>query len=273
MVCICFLSCLCLLNSLFGIAELKPKRAIVIGASSGMGRELAKLLVTDGYIVGLTARRLELLQQLQKELHSPSYVLQIDASRPEEAVKKLKELILKMGGLDLLIITITGAKDTDDADRDWLADKSIFDVDILGFFALARTGINFFEQQGYGHLVGFTSIDCLRGVASCPVYSAAKAFCSRYLEAERNRCIQKKLSITITDIMPGWVNSQDLNMQDYNQKHPRAYWVDSLSDAAHEIFAAIKNKMPLAYSSKRWQSVADMIKVMPDDLYNALGGL
>ena len=47
----------------------------------------------------------------------------------------------------------------------------------------------------------------------------------------------------------------------------------SLADASQEIFWAIKNKMPLAYSAKRWQAVVNMINIMPDDLYNALGGL
>ena len=116
-------------------------------------------------------------------------------------------MIYEMGGLDLLVITITGCFDADATSREWIADKPTLDVDVLGFFVLARTGLNFFEQQGHGHLVGFSSIDGLRGIAASPTYSAAKAFCSRYLEAERNRYIQKNIDITITDIMPGWVNS------------------------------------------------------------------
>lgn len=270
---LCFLGCLCMFDALLSAPDFKSKKAIIIGASVGMGKELARLLISDGYTVGLAARRLELLQQFQREFEVPTYAKYIDASKPQEAVKQLNELIQEMGGLDLLIITITGAKDADWTSRDWMADKSILDVDVVGFFALARTGINFFEKQGYGHLVGFSSIDGLRGEASCPAYSAAKAFCSRYLEAERNRCIQKNIPITITDIMPGWVNSHELNIQEYKQTHPKAYWIDLLTDAVHEILTAIKNKESLAYSAKRWKSVADMIKIMPEDLYNALGGL
>lgn len=250
----------------------QPK-AIIIGASAGMGRELAKLLAADGYIVGLTARRFELLQKIQSEIPTLTYIKKMNVSKPEESVAQLTEMIQEMGGLDLLVIAVTGWADGDFTSREWMADKSIIDVDILGFFALARTGLNFFEQQGSGHLVGFSSLDGLRGIAASPTYSAAKAFCSRYLEAERNRCIQKNIPITITDIMPGWVNSLELNQQEFKEKNPKAYWVDSLADASREIFWAIKNKVALAYSAPRWQAVVDVIKTMPDDLYNALGGL
>lgn len=265
--------CLSILTSSLSAPDFVPKKAIIIGASSGMGRELAKILATEGYIVGLAARRLELLQKLQQEIPTQSYIKQIDAYQPEKAVKDLENLITQMQGVDLLIISITGARDIDTTDRNWKSDKPLLDVDVVGFFALARTGLNFFEKQGNGHLVGFSSIDGLRGIASCPAYSAAKAFCSRYLEAERNRCIQNNIPITITDVMPGWVNSQELSTELLKSKNPKAYWIDSLSEATKEIFAAIKNKASIAYSSKRWQEVVDMIKIMPDALYNALGGI
>lgn len=248
-----------------------PKRAIVIGASSGMGREIAKLLAKDGYVVGLAARRISLLQEIQQNIPTLSYVKQMDVSKPYEAVQKLEELVQEMGGLDLLIISSTGFHETDINNRDWTADKTIFDVDIIGFYALARTGLNFFEEQGYGHLVGFTSMDGLRGIAKFSAYSAAKSFCSRYMEAERNYFIQKNIPVAITDIVPGWINSAE--DPDFHKNHPEAYWFESLEDATQDIFQAIKHKEPVAYITKRWQQVADMIKVMPDELYNALGGL
>jgi len=248
-----------------------PKRAIIIGASVGMGREISKKLAAEGYIVGLASRRIILLKKIQRQIATLTYVKQIDAAKPNEAVKKLHELIAEMGGLDLLIISTTGSHEVDHTNKDWTAAKAIFDTDIIGFYALARTGLNFFEQQGYGHLVGFSSIDGLRGIAKTPTYSAAKAFCSRYMESERNYYIQNKIPITITDIIPGWINSyQEPN---YKEKHPEAYWVETLEDATQDIFQAIKNKVSVAYITKRWEKVAQMIKIMPDDLYNALGGL
>lgn len=143
----------------------------------------------------------------------------------------------------------------------------VLEVDVTGFFALARTGLNFFEKQGYGHLVGFSSVDGLRGVAGVPAYSASKAFCSRYLEAERNKFTQKNIPIFVTDICPGWVNSRG----DFDpSKLPNSYWVETLEDATREIFDAIKNKVSVGYITKRWQKVAELLPLIPDDLYNAL---
>lgn len=243
------------------------KKAIVIGASSGMGKEVAKMLAADGYIVGIAARRIELLEQIQKDIPTQTYVKQIDASKPHEATQKLNDMIKQIGGLDLLVISITGFWDCDFESNDWSKSLPVLEVDVTGFFALARTGLNYFEQQGYGHLVGFSSIDGLRGIASVPAYSASKAFCSRYLEAERNRYAQKNIPIVVTDIIPGWVNSNQNS--DYS-KVPQAYWVETLEDASKEIFEAIKNKVSVAYITKRWEKVAKLISKIPDDLYNAL---
>lgn len=243
------------------------KRAVIIGASVGMGKELAKMLAADGYIIGITSRRVELLQELQQEISSPTYIAQMDVSQPDEATEILNRLIEEMGGLDLLIIAATGFWDCDFEDNDWKKSLAVLTVDVVGFFALARTALNYFEEQGYGHLVGFSSIDGLHGVASCQAYSASKAFCSRYLEAERNKFIQKNVPIYVTELCPGWINSRgNLNFDELSH----AYWVESLDDAMKDIYDAIKNKEEVAYITRRWQKVAELLKNIPSDLYNAL---
>ena len=65
-------------------------KAIVVGASSGIGRELARVLARNGYGVGLTARRLGLLQELAAELPSPAWVRQMDVSDTESAMKGIE---------------------------------------------------------------------------------------------------------------------------------------------------------------------------------------
>ncbi len=65
------------------------KNAIIIGASSGIGKELAKVLSNNGYNVGIAARRKELLEDLKKELKTNTFIKQIDVSEFEEAKKCL----------------------------------------------------------------------------------------------------------------------------------------------------------------------------------------
>lgn len=247
--------------------DIAPKRAIIIGASVGMGRELAKMLAADGYIVGITSRRIELLHELQHQIPTQTYSAQMDVSQPEQATEILQNMITQMGGLDLLVIAATGFWDCDFDEADWQKSLPVLTVDVVGFFALARTALNFFEEQGHGHLVGFSSIDGLKGIASHQAYSAAKAFCSRYLEAERNKFMQKNMPIYVTELCPGWINSRgNLDFADT----PHAYWVESLDDAMRDIMNAIKNKEEVAYITRRWQKVATLLNNIPSDLYNAL---
>ena len=244
-----------------------PKRAIIIGASVGMGKELARLLAAEGYIVGITARRIELLQEIQHNIPSKTYSAYMDVSQPEQAIEILDNLIEEMGGLDLILFAATGFWDCDFENNDWKKSLPVLTVDVIGFFALARTALNFFETQGYGHLVGFSSIDGIRGIAAHPAYSASKAFCSRYLEAERNKYMQKNIPIHITELCPGWINSK--GDTDYTQL-PQAYWVESLEDACKDIMDAIRNKEQVAYITRRWEKVAQLLQHIPIDLYNAL---
>ena len=82
---------------------MEQKKAIIMGASSGIGKELAKILSREGYIVGLAARRTDLLGGLQKELPNKSLIKQIDISKLEDAEMKFKEMISEMGGVDLVV--------------------------------------------------------------------------------------------------------------------------------------------------------------------------
>ncbi len=79
-----------------------------------------------------------------------------------------------------MVIAPTGFYDCDFTHADWRKQMPVLEVDVVGFFALARTAFNFFEKQGHGHLVGFSSMDGVCGVANTPAYSSAKGFWSRY---------------------------------------------------------------------------------------------
>ncbi len=92
---------------------------------------------------------------------------------------KLEKLIAKMGGLDLIVISITSFADTQGHSA-LEADKACLNVELVGFWKMARVALEFFKNQKTGHLVGISSIDALRENPTCPIYSASKAFVSRY---------------------------------------------------------------------------------------------
>jgi short-subunit dehydrogenase len=80
------------------------KKAIIIGASSGIGNELAKVFVQNGYKVGITGRRKSKLEELQQN-NPEKYVISSFDCTLENNAKKLNVLAEKMGGLDLLILS------------------------------------------------------------------------------------------------------------------------------------------------------------------------
>ena len=245
------------------------KKAIVVGASSGMGRQVAKLIANDGYEVGLVARRLPFLKSLQKEIPTKTYIKQIDVSEHETAMTLISELIEEMGGLDLIVITVSSFMDImDDSeealDLNWKSNKKTIDVDLAGFLAIATVAIAIFEKQKSGHLVGFSSIDGLRGNPLCPVYCGAKAFISTYMEGIRNKMLRNKIPVTVTEIIPGWVDNEKYKPSE----SPDTYWVESTKKAAQEIYNAIKSKKKKAYISARWRLIAWSLALAPDWLYN-----
>lgn len=240
------------------------KKAIVIGATSGMGRQVAKLLAQKGCIVGLVGRRKNLLENLQKEIPTKTFIKQIDITK-ENSTKQLDELIEEVGGLDTILISVScyleiGSKETNETR------KKIIDTDLLGFWKIANFAVGYFENQKHGHLVGISSIDGLRGFAYSPEYSASKAFISTYLEAIRNRFIQKNIPIYSTDIIPGFIEVENTN----HYKNPNAYWVETKEEAAKEIVDAIIAKKKKAYITSRWRIIAWILAILPDCIFNRI---
>jgi short-subunit dehydrogenase len=80
------------------------KKAIVIGASSGIGRALARVLADHGYSVGLVARRAELLAEVASQLPTPSFIKTIDVAKADQARRELRELIDEMSDVELFVL-------------------------------------------------------------------------------------------------------------------------------------------------------------------------
>ena len=137
-------------------------KAIVIGASSGIGHALCKILSQNGYELGLVARRQNLLFNLQKELPNFSIVKQADVTKTASAIQSINELITEMGDIDLFIVN-SGVVFKHEK-FSWNTEETTIDVNVMGFAAMAFLAMNYFSQRGKGHLVGISSITaCFKG--------------------------------------------------------------------------------------------------------------
>jgi len=230
------------------------KKTIVIGATSGIGRGIAKLLADDGCKVGITGRRTELLEELKAEKPVSYIIKTFDICDTKTTIEKLQELIDELGGLDLLVIS---------SGTGYLNEPLAFDLEeltintnVLGFTNIVDWVFKYFVKQKSGHLAAITSIAGLRGSRYAPAYSSSKSYQIKYLEAMRQKANHLKLPIYITDIRPGFV---DTAMAQSNL----IFWVASVKKASKQIFGAIKRKRKIVYVTKRWRLLAIVFKLIP----------
>lgn len=237
------------------------KKAIVIGAISGIGKGLSKLLLANGYNVGITGRRTNLLLELKKESPDRYIVKPMDVTDINNLVEKLQELLTELGGLDLLVIS-AGAGDLNER-LDFTIEKVAIDTNVSGFTFIADWAFKYFENQRYGHLVAISSIAGLRGSRQAPAYNATKAFQINYLEGLRRKAKKSEHAIVVTDIRPGFVDTA-------MAKGDGQFWVSTVDKATKQIFGAIINKKKIAYITKRWEVIAILVRNLPRFLYDRM---
>ena len=238
------------------LPSVSHKKAIIIGATSGVGKALATVLSANGYELGLVGRRVLLLQELKSKLPNLSIIKQLDVSKVDDAMQRLKDLIAELHGVDLIIIN--AGVGYNDAAFDWNTQKQMIDVNVAGFAGMANVALEHFMQQRHGHLVGISSIAAYRAGPYGFTYSATKAFVSRLLEGIRNTVYAKNLPICVTTIEPGFIDT------DMIKDIPQKIWVATPAVAAQQIYEAIEAKREHAYVTKRWRLVAWFLKFAPD---------
>jgi short-subunit dehydrogenase len=237
------------------------KKAIVIGATSGIGKSIAEILIQDNYVVGVTGRRTELLQSLKEKNPKQISYSQMDVQELFSIETICNELVHQLGGLDLLIIS-AGIGD-ENKSLDFSIENNVIKTNIQGFTCVANWGMNYFKKQGHGHLVNISSIAGLMGNGEAPSYNATKAFQINYLEGIRLNADKSGAEIIVTDVRPGYV---DTDMA----KGDGMFWVATVEKAAKQIFTAIKRKKKVVYITKRWRIIGTILKIMPYSLLRKL---
>ncbi len=143
------------------------KRAIVIGASSGIGLEVAKLLIKQGWTVGVAARRVELLQEI-----GAAACERIDVTE-NEATEALQRLIGKIGGMDLFLYASGIGKQNRELKED--IELATMQTNGVGFTRMIGESYRYFASQGWGHITAIPSVAGTQGLGPAPSYSTAKA--------------------------------------------------------------------------------------------------
>lgn len=229
--------------------------AIVFGATSGIGKQLAYFLVADGYKVAITGRRLQLLNTIKATSPNKYFVWENDVQDIENTETVFKQIVEEFENINL-VIHCSGVG-YENQELDWKKEQDTINTNVLGATRIYDLAFNLFKTQDFGHLVSVSSIASLRGNRHSPAYFASKAFQVNYLESLYFKSKEiKGGKVYITDVRPGFVDTRMALGEDI-------FWMASLDKASKQIYSAIKRKKRRAYISKRWIMIAWVLKIVP----------
>lgn len=183
------------------------KKIIIMGATSGIGLEVARLFHQQGHIIAIAGRRMDNLQRISTELANCPYA-QIDVT-DTQAPTRLQELIEDLGGMDIYLHVSGIGKQNRQLDTD--VELATVETNALGFTRLVNHAWHYFRTQDSGHIAAVSSIAGTKGLGAAPSYSATKRYCNTYLEALAQLASMQGLNIHFTDIRPGFVNTELLS--------------------------------------------------------------
>ena len=237
------------------------KKAIIVGASSGIGLEVAKLLLADGWNLGVAARREVPLQDLKAVASERVEIMTIDVTKPD-AGEQLLALIGQLGGMDLYFHASGIGKQNHTLEED--VELNTMETNAVGFTRMIGTAYRYFAQQGKGHIAAITSIAGTKGLGPAPAYSATKALQATYLQAMEQQARQRGLDIRFTDIRPGFVDTALLNG---TFKYPMLMKPEAV---ARDIVSSIYRKRHVRVIDGRYRVLTFFWRLIPNWIWRRM---
>ena len=239
----------------------EAKKALIIGASSGIGMEVAKLLLADGWKLGVAARREALLQELKAIAPERVEVMTIDVTKPD-AGQRLLTLIDQLGGMDLYFHASGIGKQNRTLEAD--IELRTIDTNAVGFTRMIGTAYRYFAEQGKGHIAAITSIAGTKGLGPAPAYSATKALQATYLQALEQQAYQRGLNIRFTDIRPGFVDTALLSG---TYKYPMMLKPEAV---ARDIVSSIYHRRHVRVIDSRYRVMTFFWRLIPNCIWRRI---
>ena len=229
------------------------KKAIVVGGSTGIGYGVSQVLLENNYKVVVTGVEKEIVENLNDSNKENFSAIYLDCIN-ESSSKTLQNLVDEIGSLDLLVFS-AGIGNLN-KDLGYTVENKANQLNVLAFTEVMDWSCRFFIKQGFGHLVGVTSISALFGSRVAPAYHAAKAYQINYLEGLRQKAKRSKLPVYVTDARPGFVITP-------MTEGKKMFWMATKEKAAKQIFRLIKNKRSVGYITKRWRILVVLMHLQP----------
>ena len=236
------------------------KRIVIVGATSGLGREVARLCIAAGWRVGAAGRNEEALAQLRAEAPGQVETATIDIT-DDEAPQRLAALVDRLGGMDIYFHASGIGKRNSDLRPE--IELATLRTNGEGFVRMVTAAFGWFRTQGGGHIAVISSVAGTRGLGAAPAYSATKRLQNTYVDALAQLSHMEHANIRFTDIRPGFVATPLLAGDDYPllmQPGP----------VARRIFRAIVRRRRRVVIDRRYAVLVFCWRLLPAWLWERL---
>lgn len=237
------------------------KRIIIVGASSGIGLQVATDFARAGWRVGMAARRIEPMEALKDQFPGLIEVAAIDVTAPE-APRRLGNLIEALGGMDTLLYA--SGVGFADPELDDAKTQNTLEVNVVGFARIIAKAYKYFRDTAsdtQGQIAAITSVAATRGIGIAASYSASKRFQVEFINALEQIAYSRQVNVAFTDIRPGFVKTALLAP---DRNYPMMM---SVERAATLVECAIIGRKRVAVIDSRWRAVNALWRLIPQRLW------
>lgn len=245
----------------------RRRRAVVVGASSGIGAAIARRLAAEGYVVAALARSGEELSAVCKQINVKSgdtraiaYVH--DVTDAASIPTLFQRLLAELGGIDALVYCAGVMPKVEAIEFNLEKDRLMLETNLLGGVAWLGQAAALFQRMGAGQLVGISSVAGDRGRVLNPAYNSSKAGLDAYLEALRNRLTRH--GINVLTVKPGFVDTDML------KNSPRHFGAISPDQCAAGIWKAMRGRKQLVYIPFYWRWIMLVVRLVPSFIFRRL---
>ncbi|MDR2680145.1 MAG: SDR family NAD(P)-dependent oxidoreductase [Tannerella sp.] len=238
------------------------KKIIIIGATSGIGREVALCMLRKGYLLGVAGRREEALEELRKSDPEKVTAYPVDVMK-EDAAERLMHLIRLRGGMDLFFLASGMGRQNPLLDEE--VELRTAETNVSGFIRMVTAAFHYFEMTGGGHIAVISSIAGTKGLGDAPAYSATKRFQNTYIDALAQLSRRRNLHIGFTDIRPGFVDTPLLDTNAH--KYPMLMRPDKV---AAIIAGALEKRKRIVVIDWRYRVLVFFWRLIPRRLWERM---
>ncbi|WP_461022519.1 SDR family oxidoreductase [Thalassiella azotivora] len=238
------------------------RTVLVTGASSGLGRGMARELAARGRDLALCARRTERLDELRAELLDAHpgvrvAVRRLDVDDPEQVMDVFASFREELGTIDRVVVNAGLGKGQPVGTGGWRANAQTLRTNVLGAHAQVEAAMEAFRAQGHGHLVVVSSVGAVRGMPrNVTAYSASKAALATLAEGVRAETLGTP--IAVTTLYPGYIRSE------MNEGLRRIPFVVDTETGCRALVAAMEREPARAYVPRwPWAPVSLALRVLP----------